>query len=403
VPHADDRAPIQARLVLILGSLAAFGPLSMDMYLPALPTLARDLAASATGAQLTLAACLVGLAGGQVVAGPLSDAFGRRRPLLVGLAAFATASALCALTPNAWALVTLRLVQGAAGAAGIVIAYAIARDLYSELALAKFLALLMIVTSLAPILAPIAGGQLLHVINWRGVFLALSAVGVFLFAAAAAGLPETLPHERRRGGGLPATARVFRRLLADREFVGYAASCGLAFAAMFAYIAGSPFVLQDVYGVSLQTFSLLFALNAAGLVAARLASSRLVDRFGPAPLLTTGLTATTVGGSGLLVAVLTGIGLAGVLPCLFIVVASIGLVLPNATALALADHPHAAGSASALVGLAQFIVGTLAAPLVGVAGGGTAIPMAVIIAVLGVAAVAAYRLLVGHHPASARS
>ncbi len=388
--------PIQARLVVILGSLSAFGPLSMDMYLPALPALTRDLATSASVAQFTLAACLVGLAGGQVVAGPLSDAFGRRRPLLFGLAAFAAASVLCALAPNAWALVALRLVQGAAGAVGIVIARAVARDLYGGHELAKLLALLMLFAGLAPILAPIAGGLLMRFTSWRGVFFALAAIGALLLVAVTASLAETLPPGRRRGGGLRATAAVFRQLAADRAFVGYTVSCGLAFGAMFAYIAGSPFVLQGIYGVSAQTFSLLFALNAAGLVVSGLASSRLVDRVGPAPLLTAGLVASAVGGAGLLFAVLIGVGLPGVLPCLFVVVAGVGLVLPNATTLALADHPNAAGSASALLGLGQFSIGAVASPLVGIAGGDTALPMAVLIAALGAAALAAYRLLVVH-------
>jgi DHA1 family bicyclomycin/chloramphenicol resistance-like MFS transporter len=207
---AHGRATTRAQLVLTLGSLSALGPLSMDTYLPTLPALSRNLSASASVAQLTLAACLVGLAGGQVVAGPLSDAFGRRRPLLIGLAAFAAASVLCALAPSAWALGALRLVQGTAGAVRIVIARAVARDLYDKPELAKLFALLILFTGLAPILAPIVGGQLLYFTSWRGVFFALAATGVLLLVAAATALPETLPAERRRGGGLRATVDVFR-------------------------------------------------------------------------------------------------------------------------------------------------------------------------------------------------
>src|ERR1022692_4662599 len=189
-----------ARLVLILGALSSFAPLSIDMYLPALPAMARDLHTSAAAAQLSLTACLIGLATGQLLAGPLSDARGRRRPLLVGVAGYAVASALCVAAPSIWALLALRLVQGFAGAAGIVIARAIVRDLYDGDELARFYALLLMVNGAAPILAPIAGAQLLHFTTWRGVFAVLALIGAALLGAAAAGLPETLPPDRRRPG-----------------------------------------------------------------------------------------------------------------------------------------------------------------------------------------------------------
>jgi DHA1 family bicyclomycin/chloramphenicol resistance-like MFS transporter len=319
-----------------------------------------------------------------VLAGPLSDALGRRRPLLVGLAAYVLASVLCAAAPTVWALIAFRVVQGLAGAAGIVIARAVVRDLHSGAAAARFFALLMLVQGLAPILAPIVGAQLLHVTSWRGVFVALAIFGALVYGAVAAGLPETLPLERRHAAGLRATATVFRALASDRAFVAYTLSCGLPFAAMFAYIAGSPFVLQDIYGLSPQAYSLVFATNALGIVCASQVSSQLVERTGAARLLAAGLAACAAGGIGLLAAVLLDAGLAGVLPSLFVAVSSIGLVMPNATALALADHPRTAGSASALIGLVQFVVGAAAAPLVGIAGASTAVPMAVVIAALGV-------------------
>ncbi|MBX6341892.1 MAG: multidrug effflux MFS transporter, partial [Thermomicrobiaceae bacterium] len=345
-----------ARLVLILGALTAFGPLSIDMYLPALPSLMRDLATSAAEAQLTLSACLVGLAVGQALAGPLSDALGRRRPLLVGLVAYALASLLCAVAPSAEALIALRVAQGVAGAAGIVIARAIVRDLHAGVAAAKFFSLLMLVNGLAPILAPVVGGQLLRVTAWRGIFLVLAVVGVALALAAAAGLPEPLPPPRRQTGGLRATRSAFARLLADRAFIGYALSGALGFAAMFAYISGSPFALQDIYGLSPQAFSLAFGTNALGLALAGQVNGRLVGRVSPGRLLTVGLAASAAGGLALLAVVGFGVlGLAGVLPCLFVVVASLGFVYPNATALALSGHPRAAGSASALVGVIQYV------------------------------------------------
>jgi DHA1 family bicyclomycin/chloramphenicol resistance-like MFS transporter len=383
------------RVVLILGALSAFGPVSMDTYLPGLPELSRDIGASASEAQLTLTACLFGLAAGQLLAGPASDALGRRRPLLAGLAGFTLASLLCAAAPDVWSLTAARVLQGLTGAVGIVLARAIARDLHSGDALARFFAVLMLVNGLAPILAPVAGAQLLHVTDWRGVFVALAGVGAVLLAVAAVALPETLPPERRHGGGLATTRRAFAGLLADRRFLGYVLSCGLVFAAMFAYIAGSPFVLQEIHGLSAQEFSAVFGVNAAGIMAASALSGRLVTRHGPARLLAAGLALQTAGGVGLLVCVLAGAGLAGVVGGLFVVVSSVGLVFPNAAALALGDHPERAGSASALLGLCQYLFGAAAAPLVGVAGTDTAVPMAVVIAVAAIAAATAYRTLVG--------
>ncbi len=334
------RSPRRAQLVIILGALTAFGPLSIDMYLPALPSLSRDFGASTSQTQLTLSACLLGLAAGQAIAGPISDALGRRRPLLVGLTAYALASLLCVVAPSVFVLVALRFVQGTAGAAGIVIARAIVRDLHSGVAAARFFSLLMLVTGLAPILAPILGGLLLRFTSWRGVFIILAIIGTLLLLAAAVGLGETLPPDRRQSGGIHTALATFYQLLTNRSFIGYALPCGLAFAAMFAYISGSPFVLQSSYGISPQLFSIIF-----------------------------------------------------VLPPLFVVVSSLGFVLPNATALALSDHPRTAGSASALIGVLQFAIGATAAPLVGVAGPRTILPMSIVIASLGISALAAFLLL----------
>lgn len=374
------------RLVVILGALSAFGPLSIDMYLPSLPSLSRDLDASVSAAQLTLSACVLGLALGQVIAGPLSDTLGRRRPLLVGLVVYVLASLLCVVAPSISLLIVLRLVQGAAGAAGIVIARAIVRDLYSGIAVARFFSILMLVSGIAPIAAPIVGGFLLQVTSWRGVFLTLALVVSVMLLAVLLGLQETLPQQRRQSGELRATLSGFRRLLTDRLFVGYALSCGCSFAAMFAYIAGSPFVLQDLYGLSPQQFSLIFGTNALGIAIVGQVNGRLVGRVAPERLLAGALTAVAVGGTALLVIVIGQIGLIGMLPALFVVVASQGMVFPNATALALAEYPSMAGSASALLGVLQFAIGAAAAPLVGIAGTTTALPMAVVIAALGLCA-----------------
>jgi DHA1 family bicyclomycin/chloramphenicol resistance-like MFS transporter len=362
VPHGE------LSLVLVLGALSAFGPLSLDMYLPAFPVLAKDFGASASQVQLTITSCLVGLALGQLIAGPLSDRFGRKRPLLVGVAAYALASLLCAFAPDIWTFTAIRVVQGLAGSAGIVVARAVVRDLHSGPALARFFALLMLVNGLAPILAPLLGAQVLRFTTWRGVFVVLAVIGLLIWTAVLLVLPETLPPERRHGGGMAETVGTFGTLLRERTFVGYALSAGFVMGAMFAYIAGSSFVLQEVYGLSPQQFALVFGTNAAGLIAASQVSARLVRRISPRSLLRTGIATSATGGIALLACVLGHVGLVGVLASLFLVVASVGLVAPNAAALALADHPRNAGSASALLGLGQYLVGGLLAPLVGLDG-----------------------------------
>jgi len=387
------RARHGARLVLILGALSAFAPLSIDMYLPALPALGRDFGTGASQVQLTLSSCLLGLALGQLIAGPVSDALGRRRPLLVGVAAYAAASLLCVVAPSVGALILLRFVQGLGGAAGIVISRAIVRDLHAGVAAVRFFSLLTLVNGLAPILAPIIGAQLLRGASWRGVFVALAVIGSLLLLAAATGLTETLAPGDRRAGGVSATLATFRQLLADRLFVGYALSSGLAFAAMFAYISGSPFVLQGIYGVSPQLFSVLFGANALGLVIVSQVNGRLVGRVSMRRLLAVGLVATAGGGAALLAVVAAGVGLAGVLPALFVVVSSLGVVLPNATALALSGQPSTAGSASALLGVLQYSVGAAVAPLVGLGGARTALPMALVIAALGIGALTTFTWL----------
>jgi DHA1 family bicyclomycin/chloramphenicol resistance-like MFS transporter len=368
-------------LALTLGGLSMFGPLSMDMYLPGLPELSRDLHASASAAQLTLTACLAGLALGQLVAGPLSDRFGRRRPVLAGVAIYTLASLLCALAPSVAVLVVLRLLQGLAGAAGIVIGRAVVRDLYAGDAAAKLFASLMLVGGAAPIAAPVLGAQLLHVTSWRGVFVVLAALGAGLLILAAAKFPESLHEDRRAGAARPV-------LIRDRRFLGYALCSGLIMGAMFAYIAGSPFVLQDIHGLSPQAFSAVFALNGLGIMGATFTSGRLVGRLAPERILALGVAQAGTGAAVLLVGTSsTPLTLAG----FFLVVSAVGLVNPAATTLALADHAAVAGSASALLGVSQFLIGAAAAPLVGIAGSRSALPMSLTIAALVAAAALARR------------
>jgi DHA1 family bicyclomycin/chloramphenicol resistance-like MFS transporter len=387
-------------LVVILGALSAFGPLSIDMYLPALPELADDLGAAPSLVQLTLTACLLGLATGQLLGGPISDARGRRGPLLAGLVVYVIASVLCALAPSIGVLIAMRFLQGAAGAFGIVIGRAVVRDLAEGREAAALFAALILVNGVAPILAPVIGAGVLHGMTWRGVFAVLAVIGAVLVAVVALRLGETLPRADRHPGGLRATLRTFRALLADGRFVGCVVASGLAFAAMFAYISGSPFVLQEVYGASPIVFAVLFGLNGLGIVVAGRLTERLAQRgHEPAALMRAGLLSVAGGGVALLISVLLGLGLPGVLPSLFVTVASIGVIVPNAAALALSGHPSTAGAASGLLGVAQFAFGAAAAPLVGLAGEDTAVPMAIVIAALGLGALGTFAALVRRHAA----
>lgn len=389
------------KLVLIIGALSTFGPLSMDLYLPALPSLSRDLGGSASLVQLTLTACLLGLAAGQLIAGPLSDSLGRRRPLFVGVAVYSLASLLCALAPSVPVLVLFRLVQGTAGAAGIVIARAVVRDVYEGSDVARFFAVTMLISGLAPILGPVIGGQLLRFTSWRGAFVFLAAIGVILLVISVVALPETLRPDRRRSGGIGETLATFRGLASDRVFAGYALSAGLTMGAVFTYVSGAPFVLEDIYRVSPQMFGLVFGANALSIMLLGQVGGRLVGRVGPRSLMATGLGVAVAGSILLLIAVVLHLGLAGVLPGFLLVVSSIGLISPNATALALADHARQAGSASALLGLLYYLVGALVAPLAGLGGTRTAVPMAVVIIVLEGAALFTFAVLTRIRPVHA--
>jgi DHA1 family bicyclomycin/chloramphenicol resistance-like MFS transporter len=346
----------------------------------------RDLHTTASAAQLTITACMVGLGVGQVIAGPLSDARGRRRPLLAGIFGYTVSSVACAVSPTIGVLVVMRLIQGMAGSVGIVIARAIVRDLSGGTVAARLFGVLMGITGVVPVAAPLIGGQVLLVTSWRGVFVVLAAIGVPLVLATAIMLPETLPAHQRHQGGLRTILHRFGSLLRDRRYLPYALAFSLSFAAMFGYIAGSSYVLENVFGISPQLFSVVFAINSGGLIALSLAGSRAVGRRGSAWLLRRGLVGTAAASIGALVVTVIGGGLWPLLVCFFVLLCANGLVLPNGTALAMASQTGSLGAASALLGLGQFGIGALVAPLVGVAGSHDALPMAVVIAVAGTAA-----------------
>ncbi|MFK0115745.1 multidrug effflux MFS transporter [Streptomyces sp. NPDC090994] len=379
-PRAAGRTGLL--VILVLGGLTATPSLALDMYLPALPEVTDTLHASAATVQLTLTACLAGMALGQLVIGPLSDRLGRRRPLLAGLAVYVLATALCALAPTLELLVAFRLAQGLAGAAGIVIARAVVRDLYDGVAMARFFSTLMLVSGVAPIAAPLIGGQVLRFTDWRGVFAVLAVVGVVLGAVVWTRLPETLPAAERHGGGIGEALRSMRGHLADRVFTGYMLAGGFAFAALFAYVSASPFVVQEIYGASPQTFSLLFGLNSVGLVVVGQINGKvLVGRVPLERVLAIGLTVVIAAATALLLmslGVFGDVGLAPVAATLFVLMSAMGIAMPNTQALALMRVKRAAGSASALLGTSTFLIGALASPLVGIAGEDTAVPMAVV-------------------------
>lgn len=383
-----------AQTVVVLGGLTMFGPLSLDLYLPALPQLADDLNASASAAQLSITACLVGLAVGQLLAGPLSDRLGRKRPLIIGLVAYLLASIACALAPSATVLIVLRLIQGLGGAAGIVISRAIARDLYSGSALMIFFSRLLLIAGLAPVLAPILGGQLSLIMSWRGIFGVLAGFGAVLLLAGWFGLKETLPPERRIVGGFRRTLQGYNTLLHDRFFVGCALSSGLAGATMFAYIAGSTFVLQRIYGMSPQGFSFVFGGISLGLVTAAQIGARIALVWPLTRVLGLGLMINLFGATALFVTVVAGLRMGVLIGTLVVMVCAVGLIFPTANALAMADYPDLAGTASSLQGLSQFVFGAVAAPLVGIAGEHTAVPLGIVTTGVSLLATASFTSLV---------
>jgi DHA1 family bicyclomycin/chloramphenicol resistance-like MFS transporter len=372
----------------MLGSFTALGPLTIDMYLPALPTITGELATTSAAVQLTLTGTLLGLGLGQLVIGPLADRFGRRRPLMAGVAVHLLASLLCIVAPNVAVLGGLRLLQGLGAAAGSVIAMAIVRDLYTGRAAATLLSRLILVMGAAPVLAPSIGASVLAFTSWRGVFAVLALYGLLLLPVAARALPETLPPHRRVTSGLAGTLRTYRGLLRDRTFVGLVLVAGLAMSAVMSYVSGASFVFQEQFGLNQQQFGITFSSGAIWLILASQLNPVLLRRFQPQQLLLGAIT-MAAGASLLLVSVaVSGVGgLPGVLVPLWLVLLSVGFGLPNAPAVALSRHGETAGTAAAMLGATQFGVGALVSPLVGVLGNdaaamGTAIAAGLVLSLL---------------------
>jgi len=367
-------------LAVVLSLLTVFGPISMDLYLPVLPALTTELGSATSTAQLTITACLLGLALGQLVAGPMSDRFGRRRPLLVGVVAYVAVSLLCAASPTVETLIAARFVQGLAGGVGIVIAQAAGRDLYSGGALLRYYGRLTVLGGLAAIIGPVIGGQLASVTDWRGTFVFLAVIGAVILTACLLVFRETLPAQARVTGGLAQTGRDMRRLLADRVFVGVVLVTGFVNAALFAYLSGATFVLQGVYGLSPQGYSFAFGLNSAGFMVFGFLAGRTSERWSERGTLLVGIAMCLAGAGGLLATAAWDLPLAAVVLSLLTMVSGVAVTTPPATSLALAGYPDIAGTASSFLGVARFAFGGLAAPLVGLGTGVAPLALVTIIA-----------------------
>lgn len=367
------------RLALLLGTLAAMGPLTIDMYLPSFPTIVTAFGTTPSLVQVSLTATLVGIGLGQLVLGPMSDVHGRKRPLVVALIVYLLASVLCAFAPNIGLFIAARFLQGFAASAGIVISRAVVRDVYTGRELTKFFALLMLINNLAPILAPLLGGVILAFSDWKGIFITLSIIGLLLSVVVIWRMDESLSPDMRVPNNLAQTLKNFQSLLKNRNFMGYALAQGLIMAGIFAYVAGTPFVYQTIYGVSPQLFSVLFGMNGIGLIIGSQVVGRLTGLVSEQRFLQTGLFISVSSGAFLLIAVLLHGPLLSIVIPIFFFVASIGIISTSSFSLAMESQGHIAGSASALLGLLPFILGSITAPLVGIAGEETAIPMGVII------------------------
>lgn len=375
-----QRKRMMALLTIFLGMLAAIAPLSTDMYLPALPEMMEDFDVAPSMIQLTLTASMAGMALGQIVAGPVSDEQGRRKPLMIGMLVFAVSSAACVFVKSIYIFLVFRFIQGCSGGAGIVIARAIARDVCKGPALTRFFSMLMLVNGLAPILAPVIGGQILRFSTWEGVFVLLTVIGVVLTICAII-MTETLSARRRVEGGVFASLKGFKGLFRQKYFMGHCVMQCFGFAAFFAYISGSSFVFQNIYHVSPQVFSLIFGINGIGLMISGALTGRLAGRVEDWKILRTALYVAVIGSVLLLAGFIIHMPLSAVIVVLFFTVSTLSCMATSSFSLAMQAQGRNAGSASALIGFFSMISGAVMAPVVGIAGSYTAIPMGIVMVV----------------------
>ncbi|KGP89951.1 MFS transporter [Pontibacillus chungwhensis BH030062] len=367
-------------LAFLLGMLGILGPLNIDMYLPSFPGIASDLETSASLVQLSLTTCLIGLAVGQIVVGPISDSKGRKKPLIIFLSLFAVASFACALAPNIYVLVIARFIQGFTASAGVVLSKAVVRDVFTGRELTKFFALLMVINATAPMIAPITGGAilLLPFATWETIFLFLSIVGFAIVFTVVGKLPETLPVENRIPSSVKESVRTIGRLVKDRSFIGYALTIGFVHGGSFAYVSGTPFVYQGIYDVSPQAFSFLFGVNGLAIITGSFLVGRLGGIFHERSLLRSAvLIAVSATGVLLVMTILEGPLYSIVVP-IFIYMTAMGMVLTSTFTLAMEHQGHRAGSASAVLGMLPLLFGAVVSPLVGL-DETTAVPMGAIL------------------------
>jgi len=364
----------------LMGALTAIGPFSIDMYLPAFPSIAAGLEVSRGDVERTLAAYLIGLAVSQIVYGPMADRFGRRLPLLVGLLLYIVASLGCALAADVSTLSFWRFVQAMGGAAGVVIPRAVIRDHYDTQQAARALSILMLIMGVAPILAPLIGGQMLIHTSWRGLFWIMLGIGIALFVCVIGFMKESLPPSRQILLRPAVIARNYMQLAQHRRFLCHSLAGGFGQAGMFTYIVGSPRTFIEVFGVSPQHYGLLFGVNALALILGAQVNARLLRRHVPAVLQRRAQIGLLIGGvSATLIAASGQMTLPLLMLCLLIYMSSQGFVAPNSAALALAEQGHRLGAASALLGTLQFSIGAAAGLIISLWQTQSALPLACIL------------------------
>lgn len=375
--HAGDSLSPGRRLtyIFVLGALTALGPFTVDMYLPAFPAVEAEFASSTATVQLTLAATMIGFALGQLIVGPWSDRIGRRMPLILATSVHVAASLAVALSPTIEWLIALRVLQGLGAAAGAVVAMAVVRDLFTGVPMVRMLSRLALVSGLAPVVAPLVGSQLMLVMSWRGTFVVLAAYSALVLVATALFVRETLPEARRHEAGRSTTLQRFTVLLTDRAFVGTVLMAGMNFSGLFAYLAFSPFLFQQVYALNAQEYGLLFAVNSFGVIIGVQTASYLARTIGPQWILAGANILAISAATAIVLLDLASVGLVGVLVPLFLFITACGLSFPCLTALALARHGSEAGTAASLLGAANFGIAAAVTPIVGLFGAQRALPM----------------------------
>ena len=386
--------PGVARLTLVLGAIMALGPLALDMYLPALPMLESEFSASAARVQHTVSAYLLGMAFGQLAMGPLADRFGRKPPLLGGLALFVLASGACALAGTIESFVLLRFAQALGGSSIMVVVRAVIRDRFDAIQSARVLSLMMLVMGAAPILAPLAGGWLLVASSWHAIFWLLAIYGVFCIATAYLFLVESHPVQARSATVLGAL-RAMLPLVRDRRFVGPALVFMFSFGAFFAYLAAAPFVFIQYFRVPAERFGIYFGANALGFILISQVNRSLVAGRGPRRVLGWGVAVQAGAAALLLASALIGAGgFPVVFALLFFVVASLGLIASNVSAVAMAPFGDRAGGAASLLGFTQALTGTVTSAALGWIPARGVLPMAAVIAACAGVSLTAYLCLV---------